>query len=178
MHPGEDPLQPAVLQFIPGRIDYAGSMALNYNASRHLSPETANTWRDVILRHKPAVVFSVLDLGSGTGRFSGLLADWLGAVVLAVEPAKEMRAKALEGALRPNVIVIGGHAEELPLLDTSVDLAWLGFMIHHVVDRNSCARELTRVVRPNGVILSLVRRICGRHRAQAVYQVHDTARFP
>src|SRR6266699_1377113 len=114
--------QSTVVQFSPGRVDYSGSMARNYDAGRGLFPETAEAWRAAVLRHAPPIVTSVLDLGSGTGRFSALLAEWFGASVTAVEPAQEMRVKATEGDARPDVCVTEGRAEQIPLPDASVDL--------------------------------------------------------
>jgi ubiquinone/menaquinone biosynthesis C-methylase UbiE len=127
-------------------------MAKDYNAARGLSASAAASWHAAISRHIPNTVTSVLDLGSGTGRFSGLLSDWFDARVTAVEPSAEMRNQAID-RMHPKVALVEGCAEKIPIATRSVDFAWLGFMIHHVADHSACANELVRVVRPGGHVL-------------------------
>jgi ubiquinone/menaquinone biosynthesis C-methylase UbiE len=139
--------------FRPGAVDYE-RQAPHFRKARGLSPAAAEVWRGVIQRHlmplRPSVV---LDLGSGTGRFSPLLADWLGAAVMGVEPSDAMRRSALRDAGHPLVAQIGGDAQYIPLAGQSCDAAWLAFVVHHVPDRTACARELARVLRPGGLAL-------------------------
>src|SRR6476620_5339826 len=61
----------------------------------------------------------VLDLGAGTGKLTGLLQS-LGAELIAVEPVKEMRDKLQSNF--PDVQVVDGVAEKIPLEDESVDV--------------------------------------------------------
>jgi SAM-dependent methyltransferase len=143
----------AVRTFRAGGVDYNGAMAEHYPASRGLSAETAAAWRGAVQQYIPPPGLTILDLGSGTGRFSGLLATWGGARVVGVEPARGMRAAALRGERHPSVDYVGGAAERLPLSDGSCDVAWLSNVIHHVVDRRTCARELRRVLRGSAYVL-------------------------
>lgn len=89
----------------------------------------------------------ILDLGSGTGRFSPLLADALGARVIGVEPSRGMREAALRDAPHVRVDYIGGDGRWIPLADGKCDAAWIFNVIHHVPDRAACAREVARVLR-------------------------------
>src|SRR5262249_5173900 len=70
-----------------------------------------------------------------------------------IEPAAEMRSAAIADGGQPGVAVIAGRAEAIPLVDEVVDVAWLGFMIHHVVERAACAREVARVIRRGATVL-------------------------
>lgn len=134
-------------------VDFDDRLWRGYRQGRTLPPEAMAAWLDAIEhragRHRP---LAVLDLGSGTGRFTPALADRFGGPVFGVEPAAKMRGVALESAVHPAVTYVAGRAEQIPLPDESCDLALLFFVIHHVADRDAAARELARVVRPGGVV--------------------------
>jgi SAM-dependent methyltransferase len=85
-------------------------------------------------------------VGAGTGKFTRLLVP-TGAHVLAVEPLAEMRAQ-LEAAV-PGVEVLAGSAEELPLDDSSVDVATAAAAFHWF-ELDRALPELHRVIRPGG----------------------------
>ena len=87
----------------------------------------------------------VLDLGAGTGKLTQVLARRF-ARVTAVEPDDAMRA-LIEG-----VEALPGSAEDIPLADDSVDGVFCaeGF---HWFDWPVALREITRVVRPRGVLV-------------------------
>jgi SAM-dependent methyltransferase len=46
-----------------------------------------------------------------------------------------------------------GRAERIPLESSSCDVALLSNVLHHVGDRDACAAELHRVLRPGGLVL-------------------------
>lgn len=140
-------------QFRPGHVDYE-SQSASYAKARALSPTAEDAWREAVTRWlAPLRPARVLDLGSGSGRFAPLLAEWLGCRVTGVEPSDGMRESAVRDASHPRVEYIAGDAERIPLDDGSSDAAWLGYMIHHVPDRQQCARELARVLKPGAIIL-------------------------
>jgi SAM-dependent methyltransferase len=140
--------------FKPGSINYDGAIASNYAAARGLSAETAALWAAIvepfIVRAHPA---TVLDLGCGTGRFSSLFAGRFEARVIGLDPAVAMLREASQGEDCDNLVYAAARSEELPLADCCCDLAWLSQMIHHVRDREACARELRRVLRRGGHVL-------------------------
>ena len=140
--------------FKPGSINYDGAIASNYAAARSLPPETASLWTTIvepfITRAHPA---TVLDLGCGTGRFAALFAARFEARVIGLDPALAMLRAARQGAGSDNPFYAAARSEQLPLADGCCDLAWLSQMIHHVRDREACARELRRVLRRGGHVL-------------------------
>jgi SAM-dependent methyltransferase len=140
--------------FKPGSINYDGAIASVYAAARSLSAETASIWtatvEPFIKRAHPA---TILDLGCGSGRFSSLFAEVFQARVIGLDPAVAMLRAAKQGAGGDNLIYAAARSEQLPLADCSCDLAWLSQMIHHVRDREACARELRRVLRRGGHVL-------------------------
>jgi ubiquinone/menaquinone biosynthesis C-methylase UbiE len=141
-------------RFSPGVIDYDGTISTNYRAGRALSAETASTWLSAVAPFvESARPRALLDLGAGTGRFSGLLAESFQTRVIAVEPSRGMLARTVEEHNSPPVSYVAGRAEHLPLRDESCDAAWLSQVYHHIRDHRACARELHRVLRPDGRVL-------------------------
>lgn len=119
-----------------------------------MSPEVLQDWIRTFSRYAgPSRPQTVLDLGSGTGRFTPALADEFGGPVFGIEPSVRMREIALTSAAHPGVTYIDGRAERIPLPDNSCDLALLYLVLHHIVDREAAARELARVLRPGGKLL-------------------------
>jgi ubiquinone/menaquinone biosynthesis C-methylase UbiE len=136
----------------PGSIDYNGSMSCNFDVGRGLSADARAVWHAALHPHL-ADAHRILDVGSGTGRFAVLLAEWFGAVVVGVEPAAGMRHVAATTARHPAVFYVGGRAEQLPIREASFTAALLSNVYHHIPNRSACALELCRVLRPGGRVL-------------------------
>jgi ubiquinone/menaquinone biosynthesis C-methylase UbiE len=88
----------------------------------------------------------VLDVGAGTGKLTRPLLG-TGAEVVALEPLPRMREQ-LRRAL-PDVEVLEGTAESLPLPDRSLDAAVAG-QAFHWFDTTAALAELARVLVPEG----------------------------
>jgi ubiquinone/menaquinone biosynthesis C-methylase UbiE len=139
---------------VPERVDYDGHQSAVYAKGRALGPEVIASWMAAFSRQAPARrPLSVLDLGSGTGRFTPALADTFGGPVYGVEPSAGMRNAALELSAHPGVTYLEGAADAIPLPDASVDLVLLFLVWHHVPDKISAAAEIRRVLRPGGRVL-------------------------
>jgi ubiquinone/menaquinone biosynthesis C-methylase UbiE len=96
---------------------------------------------------------TVLDLGSGTGRFTPILAETFGGPVYGVEPSERMRQVAEQTATHPNVRYLAGSAEAIPVPDQACDIVLMFLVFHHFIDRRAAVAEIRRVVRPGGRIL-------------------------
>lgn len=131
------------------RVDY-DEMSKRYNAGRHLDDWQVEPLRPAITAQLPARTASIVDVGSGTGQWSGRLARWFDVDVVGVEPSAGMRAQALHAA---RVAYVGGAAERLPLRADAVDAAWLSVVVHHFDDLSQAAREIRRVVRAGGSVM-------------------------
>jgi 2-polyprenyl-6-hydroxyphenyl methylase/3-demethylubiquinone-9 3-methyltransferase len=106
----------------------------------------------------------VLDVGCGAGTFSRLWAE-LGHRVVGIDinaPLVELgreRARAAGQELDLRV----GSATEIPLPDRSFDIVCAPELLEHIQDYGRCLDELTRVLRPGGLIyLSTTNRLCPR----------------
>lgn len=89
---------------------------------------------------------TVVDLGSGTGKFTRALAP-LGAARVAVEPTAGMR-RVFERVV-PDVPVLDGTAEKIPLPDRFADAIVCAQAFHWFHPRTAL-KEFARVLRPGG----------------------------
>ncbi len=92
-----------------------------------------------------------LDVGSGPGALTEVLADRLGAAsVVAVDPSEPF-----VGAIRdrlPGVTAIQASAEHLPFDDESFDIVAAQLVVHFMTDPLAGVTELRRVTRTGGVV--------------------------
>jgi len=112
-----------------GRPDYPAAAVRHLGRVLHLGPSR-----------------TVVDLGSGTGKFTRALAP-LGAARVAVEPTAGMRA-VFERVV-PEVPVLDGTAEAIPLPDDFAD-AVVSAQAFHWFRPPPALREIRRVLRPGG----------------------------
>lgn len=136
------------------RVDYDRTQHAGYAKGRRLLPASRRTWLRAFRRHAGnRRITTVLDVGSGTGRFTPALADEFGADVIGVEPSARMREVAHVESSHPLVSYVPGHAADLPVADASADLALMFLVWHHVPDRAAAARELARALAPGARLL-------------------------
>ena len=101
---------------------------------------------------------SVLDVCTGTGLVASEIARKNGCRVVGVDLSQRMIEKAHRMAKSPDappVDLIIGRAESLPFADHSFDAVVFTFLLRYVDDASSTLRELARVLRPGGQMLSL-----------------------
>jgi ubiquinone/menaquinone biosynthesis C-methylase UbiE len=99
----------------------------------------------------------VLDAGCGIGLSFPLLAQWLqprqiiGADIdlLALQEAAQTQPGAAV-----ELKLLHASALQLPLPDNSVDLVYCHQLLHHVKGQEAVLKELLRVLRPGGILLS------------------------
>ncbi len=115
--------------YVRGRPDYPPQVAAWLTDTLGLNADTA-----------------VIDLGAGTGKFTGrLLAT--GAQVIAVEPVAQMLEKL--SAAYPDVLAVNGTATDLPLPDESVDAVVCAQAFHWFASTDALD-EIARVLKPGG----------------------------
>jgi SAM-dependent methyltransferase len=121
-----------------------GAAADAYERGRPEYPTGAVGWLVETLAIGPGA--RVLDLAAGTGKLTRMLVGGGGRLV-AVEPVDGMR-RVFRSVL-PDVPVVGGRAEAIPLADRSIDAAVVA-QAFHWFDAPAAIRELHRVLRPGG----------------------------
>lgn len=135
-------------------VDYDEKQHAVYARGRAIGPEVLKVWMKAFAAVAPTRrPLAVLDLGCGIGRFTPALADTFGGPVYGVEPSARMRQAAEADAAHRAVTYLEGRAENIALPDDSCDLVLMYLSFHHVRDRAAAAREIARVLRPDGRLL-------------------------
>jgi len=136
------------------RVDYNDNQHRTYAEGRRMPAGVAARWMERFAAHLPQRrPLTIIDLGSGVGRLTPALADAFGGPVVGVEPADRMRAIAEANATHPAVRYVRGEAAAMPLPDQSADAVLMFLSLHHVPDRAAAAREIARVLKPDGRLL-------------------------
>src|SRR6266446_10714 len=95
----------------------------------------------------------ILDVGCGTGRALLRLASGSkpGIQFIGVEPADGMRERAIQRTKdHPNIQILDGRFEKIPLAWSSVDYLYSIFAFHWTTDLNASVEQIARVLKPNG----------------------------
>lgn len=95
----------------------------------------------------------VLDVGSGTGRALLRLASNSPARVqfIGIDPAENMRRLAIQRTKnRPNIRILDGSFEKIPMESGSVDYLYSIFAFHWTTDLDAAVKEISRVLKPTG----------------------------
>lgn len=128
-------------------------MPQNYDRGRSPPDGVLDMWLDRIAAAVAGrSVSTIVDLGCGTGRFSGLLADRFRADVIGIDPSEKMLAQATAKPLFQRVTFVRGSGEKIPCQTASVDLVFSSMAFHHFRSPGQVARECHRILRDAGVV--------------------------
>ena len=100
---------------------------------------------------------TILDLGCGVGRFTLLATRIVGTkgkvYALDVHPLHQaiVRARAKRGK-RENISTILADSSDTGLLDKTVDVVFINDAFHEFADKKGTLREVSRVLKPSGVL--------------------------
>ena len=124
-----------------------------YVTARELPAESMAVWADALRSIVPAdaEIARVLDLGCGTARFVGLLANTFDADVIGLDPSVRMLAE--RDIREPRAHFAAAAAEALPLGAGTIDVVFLSMVYHHLVSVAATLAEARRVLRPTGYMI-------------------------
>jgi len=98
----------------------------------------------------------ILDVGTGTGRFSTFLA-YKGKTVVALDQSEEMllvaEKKSLSLGVNNRMEFVKGDVEELPFNDNEFDAVISIHVMTHFKDINKFLSEVSRVLKPGGILV-------------------------
>jgi ubiquinone/menaquinone biosynthesis C-methylase UbiE len=95
----------------------------------------------------------ILDAGCGPGTYGIMLAQAGNEVVgIEISPGSVQVANQRAEEKEVNFTARVGDLENLPLEDNSFDICFCGWVLHHFPDINAAVSELTRVLKPGGMI--------------------------
>lgn len=124
--------------------DGFAAQAMTYDRGRPDYPAALHGWLTDRLGLGPGR--AAIDLGAGTGKFTGRLVA-TGADVRAVEPVAEMRTQFSK--TWPGVPVLEGTADAIPIPDESLD-AVVCAQAFHWFATPAALTEISRVLKPGG----------------------------
>jgi demethylmenaquinone methyltransferase/2-methoxy-6-polyprenyl-1,4-benzoquinol methylase len=141
------------------------SIADRYDAFNHIATFGQDLlWRPraawKLERSRSSAVRDVLDFGCGTGAFARILGvRFPSARVVAVDFSGEMvrraRGPASVARRHPSRRFAIANVGRLPFADGSFDVASSAFVVRNLTDLEAVFRELRRVLRPGGTLLTL-----------------------
>lgn len=124
-----------------------------------------SAWQDVLWRkwtaeRLPENCSTVLDVACGTGDLAiEILRQQPQSTVTGLDFSPEMlryfEGKAVSKGLQNRLTFTEGDAMNLPFEDNTFDAATIAFGLRNVTDRLAAIKEMTRVVKPGGKILTL-----------------------
>jgi SAM-dependent methyltransferase len=128
---------------------------------REIDRRFAPVVEEVIARAHLAAGERVLDLGTGTGAVAARATQLVGpqGLVVGVDISADMLSQARRRATAQgltNVTFREGRAEALPAENESFDVVLASLSLMYVIDRAAAARELARVLRPQGRLIGAV----------------------
>lgn len=117
-------------------------------------------WRRAMVNAvAPSAPGLVLDVATGPGGVALQLAARTSARVVGIDLTPEMlqagRANVARAPQAGRIGLLVGRAEELPFDDATFDALTFTYLLRYVADPAATLRELSRVVRPGGVVASL-----------------------
>src|SRR5690242_869941 len=136
----------------PGARTFQGSgEAYDRFMGRYSAPLAVAFWEALGIEAGQDVV----DVGCGPGALTAELVRRLGVEHVAAIDPSESFVEACR-ARHPGVDVQHGRAEELPYPDDRFDAALAQLVFHFVSDPDAAAAEMSRVVRPGGLVAASV----------------------
>lgn len=127
-----------------------GRAASGYEAAAALQRRTGAMLLELL---PPGGAARVLDLGSGTGHFSGVLAArFTAAQIVGIDLAEGMvrHASATVGGVGCGIGWVRGDAEQLPLASASIDLVFSNLALQWCASPLPALREVARVLARGG----------------------------
>src|SRR2546430_7113646 len=118
----------------------------------------------------------VLDVATGTGLVAWAVSERYGCDVVGLDRSGDMLSAAV--ARNGHIPLVRARAESLPFPDDSFDHLTFTYLLRYVDDPSAVLRELARVVKPGGRIVSLDFGVPPNPLLRALWRVYTTIGLP
>lgn len=122
-------------------------IGINYNETRSADPYITN---QLLKKLRPKIKGLYLDIGCGTGNYTSVFQK-KGYEFIGIDPSERMLKEAK--TKNSNITWKLGQAENIPILNESVNGVIGSLTMHHWNDLNNSFLELNRVLKPDGLIV-------------------------
>ena len=159
-------------------------IARNYDLpARLLSFFQYETWRRHLVRRlDPAPGHLVMDLCTGTAGVAVEMVKSAGCRVVGIDLSSGMlqhaRSKINAAAMQDDIRLARARAESLPFVDGRFDAVCFTFLLRYVDDPETTIREIVRVLRPGGRLVSLEFGIPESRALRALWHVYARGVLP
>lgn len=126
------------------------ALAAEYARHRRVHPGVVE---EIVTAARRAAAVDLLEVGCGSGNYLEVIGGLTGARVAGIDPSSAMLDQLRARLPEAEVTVAPGEA--IPFPDRSFDLIYSVDVIHHVKDRDAYFREVARVLRPSGTIVTV-----------------------
>ncbi len=124
-----------------------------YDAGREISQHKKHQALKFFAENLPVdEITNIVDLGCGTGRFSGALTEYFDASVVGIDPSEKMLAKASAKYNGETIRFEQAGAERLPLVENSADMIFMSMVLHHLLNPKQTARECYRILKKDATV--------------------------
>lgn len=142
----------------------------------HCSQEWAAV-RALLAKSHDSTAGRALDLGAGNGIMSyALAADGWAVTAIEPDPSRLVGAGAIRDLARETGVaikVIEAFGEAIPLDSANFDVVIARQVLHHAADLPAFCREMARLVRPGGTVVTLRDHVIdGPESLQAFFEIH------
>lgn len=152
------------------------------NIDRFYKSEEYATTKEMIENYIPSYSGRLLDLGAGNGISSVAFAKD-GFEVVALEPDRSdmigsgaiQKSKELNGLT--NLSVVSSYAEDANLQDESFDIVYARQSMHHANDLEKFISEAYRVLKPNGLLITVRDHVINPGDLNAFLAAHDLHKY-
>lgn len=149
------PVRGGIPRFVPA-ANYASGFGLQWNTHARTQYDSANGTRISETRFfaqtrlpRSLAGQRVLEVGSGSGRFTEIIAA-TGATVVSLEYSTAVDANAASNGRRPNVLIVQGDLYRMPLRPATFDRVVCIGVLQHTPDVKRSFLTLPRYLRPGG----------------------------
>lgn len=132
--------------------EFRGIRSNLYKESLKQFPDARDEERALVEKYlKPKKGEIILEVGAGSGFFSGVIADAVGPLgKLFVSDSSEEQLEGVKELGKKNVEIVQAGAGELPIREQYFDAIWSGGSLHHVGNKTEAFQNFAKILKKNG----------------------------